>query len=249
MSSAGSSAGTLTCCALAGGGRAGVAGDGAQCASITPMDTTSIIAHAAHKAEALATAGDEQLMLAYAAGDVSAFERLYTRHARAVHRFIARLLRSDAAADDLLQDTWFAVARNAATYQPSARFTTWLYTIARSRVIDHVRAQRPSVSLDEPAGAGDEAPTLGEQLAADARDEPLRRLEGREDARTFLRALDALPDAQREAFLLQAEGDLSVEAIAQATGVGVETARSRLRYARARLRAHLAAAAANGVAR
>ncbi|MDE2046962.1 MAG: sigma-70 family RNA polymerase sigma factor [Betaproteobacteria bacterium] len=188
-------------------------------------------------------------MLAYAAGDVSAFERLYTRHARAVHRFIARLLRSDAAADDLLQDTWFAVARNAATYQPSARFTTWLYTIARSRVIDHVRAQRPSVSLDEPAGAGDEAPTLGEQLAADARDEPLRRLEGREDARTFLRALDALPDAQREAFLLQAEGDLSVEAIAQATGVGVETARSRLRYARARLRAHLAAAAANGVAR
>lgn len=204
------------------------------------MNAPNIIAQATHKTDALAAASDEQLMLAYAGGDATAFELLFGRHERAVYRFIARLMRGDSAADDLLQDTWFAVARHAATYQPSARFTTWLYTIARSRVIDHLRARKPTQSLDEAPAADDDAPTLAEQLAADERDEPLRRLESREEAQAFLQALEALPVEQREAFVLQAEGGLSVDDIAQATGVGAETAKSRLRYARAKLRAQLA---------
>lgn len=198
------------------------------------MDNQSIIAGAVNKAATLAASSDEQLMLAYAAGDVQAFEVLYGRHERAVFRFIMRLLRGDGAADDLLQETWFSVARAAAGYKPTARFTTWLYTIARSKVIDHFRTARPTESLD--AGDDDESPSLAQALAADERGEPLRQLESREDARAFLAALEALPAVQREAFLLQAEAGLSVEQIAEATGVGAETAKSRLRYARAKLR-------------
>lgn len=188
---------------------------------------------------------DESLMLAYAAGEASAFARLYDRHAKRVHRFISRSLgaRHASAADDVLQDTWISVTRQAARYVPTARFTTWLFTVARSRVIDHLRrhGRANELSLDAGDDSDDDSPALAASIAADERHEPLRRLEHREQALAFFKALEDLPLAQREAFLLQAEAGLSVEEIAQATGVGPETAKSRLRYARARLRAALAA--------
>lgn len=185
---------------------------------------------------------DEALMNAYATGDARAFECLYDRHERHAHRFILRCLGpafADAA-DDVLQDTWITVAKSAAAYKPTARFTTWLFTIARSRVIDHLRRQRPgTVSLETTDAQGEEL-SLADFIAADERDEPVARIESRQQAQAFLQALDALPGDQREAFLLQAEADMSLEEIAQATGVGIETAKSRLRYARAKLRALLA---------
>ena len=188
---------------------------------------------------------DAALVLAYAAGDTEAFARLYDRHARAAWRFIRHRLgpAHEGAADDVLQETWISVARAAPRWQPGARFTTWLLTIARNKVIDHLRALQPAtVSLDAPppgAGPDDADGGWAERLPADAADEPLARLTSRDQARAFLAALDELPDVQREAFVLQAEGGLSVEEVAVATGVGTETAKSRLRYARTRLRALL----------
>ncbi|MGD9945597.1 MAG: RNA polymerase sigma factor [Burkholderiaceae bacterium] len=182
---------------------------------------------------------DEALMLSFAAGDAAAFEQLYARHEKPLFRFILRCVGSAAGhgvAEELFQDTWVAVMRHAARYQPQARFTTWLYTIARHRVIDQVRrsvSAGPRASLDEEDGEG---AALAQALAADARDEPLARLESRAQAQAFLAALDALPPEQREAFLLQAEAGLSLEEIAAATGTGSETVKSRLRYARAKLR-------------
>lgn len=191
----------------------------------------------------VAEASDEDLMLSYARGDVQAFAQLYDRHERGVYRFIARCVASisgSGVVDELHQEVWFAVTRQAARYEASARFTTWLYTIARHRVIDHVRrfkpTQGPMRSLDDE----DEA-TLAESLAADLANEPLRQLETRQRALAFLAAVEQLPAEQREAFLLQAEADMSLEEIAVATGVGMETAKSRLRYARAKLRQALAA--------
>ncbi|MCM5680205.1 RNA polymerase sigma factor [Schlegelella sp. S2-27] len=188
---------------------------------------------------------DESLMLAYARGDLQAFSQLYERHEGGVYRFILRCVGQQSGSgvvDELHQETWFAVTRQAARYEPSARFTTWLYTIARSRVIDHVRRQRtaggPMRSLDEDDADG---ATLADALPADEMHEPLRQLETREQARAFLQAVEQLPADQREAFLLQAEGGLSLEEIAAATGVGSETAKSRLRYARTKLRQALAA--------
>ena len=107
-----------------------------------------------------AATADEQLMRAYAGGDATAFETLYDRHAARVWRYILRSTRDAATADDLAQEVWFSVARQAGQYAPRAsapglplaRFTTWLFTIARHRVVDHLRATRPQASLDAPAG-------------------------------------------------------------------------------------------------
>src|SRR5271169_5225376 len=70
---------------------------------------------------------DEDLMLAYAAGDSAAFERLYDRHEAAVYRFLLRSVGNRAVAEELLQEVWLSVVRNASRYQPRAGFRTWLY--------------------------------------------------------------------------------------------------------------------------
>lgn len=188
-----------------------------------------------------ARTADELLMRAYADGDVHAFETLYERHEMRLWRFIFRSVGGAATADELAQDVWLKVVRAAPAYQPGAavlgrppaRFTTWLFTLARHRVIDHLRTQRPLQTLDE---SGDDGHTPVDTLAAPSGFGPLRRIETRQQAERLLGALAALPTAQREAFLLLAEGGLSLTEIATATGVGLETARSRLRYARAALR-------------
>ena len=180
---------------------------------------------------------DESLMLRFAAGDIAAFDALYARHELGVWRYVFRSVRVQAVADDLLQDVWFAVARSAPSYTVSARFKTWLFTMAHNRLVDYFRTARNHVSLD---GNGDEdSPGIGDTLAADSGFGPLRRLESSEQAAALIAAVERLPREQREAFLLQAEAGLSVEEIAVATGVNFETAKSRLRYARNSLRQQL----------
>lgn len=180
---------------------------------------------------------DESLMLRYAAGDIAAFDALYARHELGVWRYVFRSVRVQAVADDLLQDVWFAVARSAPTYTVSARFKTWLFTMAHNRLVDHFRSARHHVSLD--ASDDEDSPGIGDTLAADSGFGPLRRLESSEQAAALVAAVERLPREQREAFLLQAEAGLSVDEIAAATGVNFETAKSRLRYARNSLRQQL----------
>ena len=180
---------------------------------------------------------DETLMRRYAGGDMNAFAALYDRHERALWRFVLRSVQSAAVADDLAQDVWFAVTRAAERYQPSAKFRTWLFTMARNRIIDHARTSKPHHSLD---AEGDDGEPMFSELAAESRLGPLRAVSSREEARALIEAIEQLPPDQREAFLLQAEGDMSAEEIAAATGVSFETAKSRLRYARNKLKALLA---------
>lgn len=189
---------------------------------------------------------DAALMLAYAAGDAAAFNALYEKHERPVFRFLRRSLGADgdAFADELHQEVWLAVVRNAAGYAPRARFTTWLYGIARSKLIDHWRARRAATSLDAPA-ADDcdeaDAETLLDRLPAEPAAQPEALALTRAQCAAFLRAVEQLPAEQREVFLLHAEGELTLAEIGALTGVGMETAKSRLRYALAKLRATLAA--------
>jgi RNA polymerase sigma-70 factor (ECF subfamily) len=178
-------------------------------------------------------------MTRFAAGDGAAFEALYRRHETRVFRFLLRHLRDEAGANDAMQEVWFAVARSAERYRPTAKFTTWLFTIAHHRMIDAMRARRPTEVLDLNADPGD-APVLDQLPAADALTEPLAALQTQDRAAALLRAVEQLPAEQRSAFLLQADGGLSVEEIAAATGTNFETAKSRLRYARAKLRDLLA---------
>ena len=184
------------------------------------------------------TPPDEELMQAYARGDMRAFEALYDRHALPVWRFVQRSVQNAALADDLVQDVWFSVVRHAPQYEPRAKFRTWLFTLAHHRMVDHWRTQKNHTSLDAESEDGS---ALAEMLAAESGFGPERRLDSRELAQALLDALAALPEVQREAFLLQAEAGMSLAEIAQTTGVSMETAKSRLRYARARLRETLEA--------
>ena len=185
----------------------------------------------------LAQETDENLMVRFGRGEAAAFEFLYRRHESRVFRFLRRNVRNEAAANDLMQEVWFAVVRGAATYQPTAKFTTWLFTIAHNRTVDMIRANHRLQSLD----AGDDADDPGassplERLADSPKLEPPAQVQTQDEAAALLSAVAQLPAEQRSAFLLQAEGELSVEEIADATGSSFETVKSRLRYARAKLR-------------
>jgi RNA polymerase sigma factor (sigma-70 family) len=179
---------------------------------------------------------DENLMLRFGRGDAAAFDALYRRHETRIFRYLQRGVRNEASANDLMQDVWFAVARSAARYQPTAKFTTWLFTLAHNRMVDMIRASRPHQSLDADDGSGGEGSSLAERLADNPNREPHAEVQSLDQAAALLSAVETLPLDQRTAFLLQAEGDLSVEDIAAATGTSFETAKSRLRYARAKLR-------------
>lgn len=176
---------------------------------------------------------DETLIARYARGDAGAFAALYRRHELRIWRYLERNVRNRATAEELMQEVWFAVARDAERYRPTARFTTWLFTIARNRMIDAVRARRAHLSLD---AVGHEAETVVERLTAAADSGPAAAAEAREQAAALREALARLPPEQRDAFLLQLEGDLSVEEVAVITRASFETVKSRLRYARTRLR-------------
>jgi RNA polymerase sigma factor (sigma-70 family) len=175
-------------------------------------------------------------MLRFGRGDAAAFELLYRRYEGKVFRYLERSVRNEALANDLMQEVWFAIARNAAGYQVSARFSTWLFTIAHNRVVDSVRTSRPMDSLDASEDSRPDGATIADRLVADVAREPLNALETQGEVAVVMRAVAQLPAEQRSAFLLQAEGDLSVEEIATTTGASFETVKSRLRYARTKLR-------------
>lgn len=183
-----------------------------------------------------ATTSDEDLMLAYGRGDAAAFEALYARHRGGVYRYLLRQCRQGGIADELFQDVWTNLIRARASYTPTAKFTTWLYRLARNRLIDHYRASGhlKLVSADDEAHEDAVAALPGAHG-----DEPQVRAENRELGERLRAAVTALPSVQREAFLLQQEGGLSLAEIAELTGAGAETVKSRLRYAVARLRANL----------
>jgi RNA polymerase sigma-70 factor (ECF subfamily) len=189
----------------------------------------------------LAQETDENLMLRFGRGEAAAFELLYRRHELRVFRFLLRNVKNEATANDLMQEVWFAVVRGAANYQATAKFTTWLFTIAHNRMVDMIRANHRLQSLDTGEAADSEGPdsqdlSLLDRLAIDRKLEPLAQVQSQDEAAALLSAVAQLPAEQRSAFLLQAEGELSVEEIADATGSNFETVKSRLRYARAKLR-------------
>jgi len=182
------------------------------------------------------TAADESLMQHYASGDMHAFDALYARHEMGVWRYVFRSVRVQAVADDLLQDVWFALARQAPNYQPTAKFKTWLFTLAHNRLVDYFRTAKQHETLDTDDHSESKNLGIGATLAANSGFGPLRRLESKEQALALIEAIEQLPQDQKEAFLMQAEAGLNVQDIANATGVSFETAKSRLRYARSRLR-------------
>lgn len=179
----------------------------------------------------VAEPGDETLMLAFAAGDATAFEQLYARHRGPLYRFLMRQLRDSALADEFFQDVWQRVIAARHGWKPEAAFTTWLFRIAHNRLNDHWRARKHRPPAPEDA---DER-----MLQVADPETPERVLSEFEQRRQLQMALDELPDDQREVVLLRLEQELTLEEIGQITGVGRETVKSRLRYAMDKLRTRL----------
>jgi RNA polymerase sigma-70 factor (ECF subfamily) len=185
-------------------------------------------------------ASDEDLMQAYAAGDAASFDVLYGRHKGGVYRYLLRHCGRKQLAEELFQDIWTNVVRARAGYVPSARFATWLYRIAHNRLVDHWRASGVvMLAADLAVGDDDDPVDPLDRVPGPRATEPETRVAGRELGERIRAALATLPPVQRDAFLLHQEAGLELAAIAELTGEGVETVKSRLRYALAKLRAQL----------
>jgi RNA polymerase sigma-70 factor (ECF subfamily) len=174
---------------------------------------------------------DEELMLRFGGGDAAAFDALYARHRGGVFRYLLRQCGERATAEELFQDIWMNLVQARSRYRVEAKFTTYLYTLAHNRLMDHFRRRKGQdlVSVDQ----NEDDPI---ELPASATLQPERMAESREQAARLLSLVEALPAAQREAFLLQQEGDLSLDQIADVTGSNREAVKSRLRYALSKLR-------------
>jgi RNA polymerase sigma-70 factor (ECF subfamily) len=182
---------------------------------------------------------DEALVVRYERGDVGAFATLVRRHQTPVYHFLLRQVRSPAVAEELLQETFLRVVEGVGAYQHQARFATWLYTIARNLGIDHLRkmTHRRHPSLDEPGETGE---SLGDQAAdPHPRASAERSASGVEIQRRVALAVEALPEEQREVFLLRQIGELPFQEIAGITGAPENTVKSRMRYALERLQESL----------
>ena len=186
---------------------------------------------------------DDQLMRAYAQGDAAAFDQLYARHEAGLLRFVRRLLgpRWVAQADEVFQDTWMRIIAARGQYVEQdrhgagARWKTWAYTIAHHAAMDRLRVSGREIPLDLPDDGGDAMDWLQATLdLAHPSSEDITFW--RAAARQLLACLEALPVAQRAAFLLHHEEGAPLEDLAQRLALPFETAKSRLRYALQKLR-------------
>jgi len=193
---------------------------------------------------------DEQLLATYRGGDVRAFEQLLARYEKPIWSFLRRFVRDAEAAEDLLQDVFLRVVRDAqetnstanAAWRGQSKFSTWLYTIARNLCIDRARrsAVRGADSIDGPTdGEPETTTTLHERIAAPG-PQTDAVVAGCEAARRIDRAIAELPDDQREVFLMREVMELPFAEIASVVGVSEPTVKSRMRYALEKLRAALA---------
>ena len=181
--------------------------------------------------------GDEDLMMAYAAGDAAAFDALYARHKGGVYRYLVRHCGNAGIADELFQDVWMNVIRVRASYEPTAKFTTWLYRIAHNRLIDHWRATGRVEFVSRRGDDDDDDPLAA--IPARATTSPRCAQARPKSARVSgKRSLRCLPRSAKRSCCIRKAGSSSSE-IAELTGAGIETVKSRLRYALAKLRAEL----------
>lgn len=174
---------------------------------------------------------DEALMLQYKDGNTQAFDVLYSRYRLPMYRYLQHQCGNAATAEELFQDIWLNLVRVRERYEVSARFKTLIYHMAHNRLIDHYRKQKHGipVSYDE----HEDVLNLSNNANPISAE---RQVDGEQQIKCLQNTIAALPEAQREAFLLKENTGLSVEQIADVTGVNAETVKSRVRYAMNKLR-------------
>ncbi|HXN56640.1 MAG TPA: RNA polymerase sigma factor [Myxococcales bacterium] len=188
---------------------------------------------------------DEELLAAFQQGDAGAFERLLRRHRSPLFTFLVRMLGDRERAEDLAQEAFLRIVKGAGAWERRARFKAWLYAIARNLCADAGRRDkfRRTDSLDTraPGRDGEEGAPLVEELAGDGPG-PDRGAESARLRPVLTRALAALPEEQREVFVLREQAGVTFTEIAEMLGVNENTVKSRMRYALLGLRKALSAA-------
>jgi RNA polymerase sigma-70 factor, ECF subfamily len=182
---------------------------------------------------------DAEVMLRVKAGDEGAFDFLVQKYRRPLVSFMYRMARNTAAAEDLAQEVFLRVYRSRQTYEPSAKFTTWLYRIATNLAVNHARdtrKERPevTVSLDEPdeetgttMDVRDGAMTVEEKLV-------------RQERLTAIRSkVEALPERQRMAVLMHKYQQMDYKQIAEVLKLSESATKSLLFRAYESLREQL----------
>jgi RNA polymerase sigma-70 factor, ECF subfamily len=198
--------------------------------SVPSVDAVAIAA----PPPAVAATDDATLMLRYRDGDARAFEILYERHKGPLYRYLQRMCGRREVADDLFQEVWSKVIASRSRYEVRAQFNTFLFRIAHNCAVDYFRRSgRPHEN------AAQDVDEIAEEIGAAEHERPDAALSEAQVRSDFRRALAELPPEQRDVFVLYEESGLTLEEIGRITGVAMETAKSRLRYAVGKLRASL----------
>jgi RNA polymerase sigma-70 factor (ECF subfamily) len=176
---------------------------------------------------------DEQLLARFAAGQRHALDELFRRYRQPAYRVAFRLLGHEADALDAVQDGFVKALTHLSSFQGRSSFKTWLMRVVSNAALDlgRQRGRREALTLEAPLPSDGEAPL--------APDDPSRGLERADLRRLLDQALAALPEAQRQTFVLHADAGLSYRDVAEALGISIGTVMSRLFYARQKLRAYL----------
>ena len=176
---------------------------------------------------------DQTLLQNYLQGDRSAISTLIDKHSRRVRDYIRMMVKDNDVADDIFQDTFIKVVHtiDQGRYSDNGKFLSWVLRIAHNKVIDYFRAQKQAPSVSESSSGYDilgtmrfAERTIEDQIIAEQIDADIKSL------------VDLLPDEQREVVLLRYFSGLSFKEIAEQTGVSINTALGRMRYALINLR-------------
>ena len=174
---------------------------------------------------------DAELVLAYQQGHEQALSVLIARHKDAVYTSVFMLVKDKYLAEDLFQDTFLKIIKTIkdGRYCEQGKFLPWAVRVGRNLCMDHFRRNRQNVTITLPDGA-DIATLVGSmEMAPDG-------LERRQVQDSVRKLVESLPEEQREVIVLRIYGDLSFKEISELTGVSINTALGRMRYALINLR-------------
>lgn len=175
---------------------------------------------------------DERLLQDYLGGDLAAFSTLYGKYKGGLFRYFLRQVGDHQIAEDLFQDCWSKVIEHASDYSSQAQFSTWLYTIARNRVIDRHRHLKVVEKVVDTSQSFEESERNGHSLLRheDAGLDMLKKHE------LLKLCLQNLPHNLLDVFVLKEESNLTSVQISEVVDASHEATKSRLRYAYTKLR-------------
>lgn len=175
---------------------------------------------------------DQELVHLYIHGNEACLEQLIKRHQRSIFTAIYLLVKNRALAEDIFQETFIKIISTLrqGNYNEEGKFGPWAVRIGRNLTIDYIRKQKRNVTITDTEG-NDILSYI--QIAEESREDKLIQYQTEQNIKELVKRL---PEEQREVLIMRHWGDLSFKEIADQTGVSINTALGRMRYALNNLR-------------